>query len=428
MNLYSSLAAHVSRRDLMRFAGASLLTSLSSPWFRAMAADAARQQEKRKSCILLWMDGGPSQAHTFDPKPGGEYKSIATAVPGVEVTEYLPQLAASMKDMVLLRGMKSNEGAHLRAKYHLHTGYNQVSGFEHPALGCIASAEIGQPDSDLPNFVTIDGGFDMLNGGRAYLPAPAYLGQKHSPLMVLDPDKGIENLRTVGDQDLMRSRLNLLNNAEQRFLADHADVSVAAKQAATQRAVRLMQSDRVKAFDLEQEPAAVREKYGKHPFGKGCLLARRLIEAGVPFVEVFRRGWDDHGKAAVKVKERCQWMDPIMATLITDLKERGLLDSTLVVWMGEFGRSPVSAGNHYTQAWTTLLAGGGLQTGGTVGKTNSDGKQPGATVVDRPISVGDLFATICQALGIPYDKELMAPGDRPLRLVEKTGKPIQELF
>jgi hypothetical protein len=194
------------------------------------------------------------------------------------------------------------------------------------------------------------------------------------------------------------------------------------------RAVRLMHSDRVQAFDLEREPAAVREQYGNHPFGKGCLLARRLIEAGVPFVEVFRRGWDDHGGAAQRVKERCRWMDPIMATLLADLKQRGLLDSTLIVWMGEFGRSPVNAAGHYAQAWTTLLAGGGIQTGGTVGKTNSDGKQPGGTVVDRPISVGDLFATLCQTLGIDYDKELLAPGNRPIRLVEKAGKPIRELF
>jgi hypothetical protein len=392
-----------------------------------MAADAAKSKSKPKACILLWMDGGPSQAHTFDPKPGGEYKSIPTAVPGVQVCEYLPKLAASMKDIALLRGMSTGEGDHYRAKYYLHTGYPRVGGFEHPALGCLASSEIGSKDSPLPNFVTIDAGFDKVNGGRLYRAVPSYVGLKHSPLAVTDPDKGLENLPGAEDDDFLAG-LELLKKSEARFGADYAASPVLAKQAGFDRAVALMRSSKAKAFDLEKEPAKIREAYGSHKFGKSCLLARRLIESGVSFVEIFHRGWDDHEGAGKRIKPRCEWMDPAMATLITDLTDRGMLDDTLIVWMGEFGRSPGKGDGHYARAWTTLLAGGGLKTGQVIGKTDEKGKSPGGTVVERPISVPDFFATICHALGIDHHKELMAPGERPMRMVEKSAKVITELF
>lgn len=184
-----------SRRDLLKLSAAGVLSGLGVPWFRAMASDAARQPGTRpKSCILLWMDGGPSQAHTFDPKPGGEFRSIATRVPGIHIVEQLPLLAAHMDDMALLRGMSTGEGDHYRAKYLLHTGYPRVGAFEHPAIGCIASSEVGRAEAEMPNFVTIDAGFDKNNGGRLYRSVPAYLGVRHSPLAVADPDKGLENL------------------------------------------------------------------------------------------------------------------------------------------------------------------------------------------------------------------------------------------
>ena len=172
----------------------------------------------------------------------------------------------------------------------------------------------------------------------------------------------------------------------------------------------------------------MREAYGEHQFGKSCLLARRLIEAGVSFVEVFHRGWDDHEGAAKRIDARAPWMDAGMATLIRDLKVRGMLDDTLVVWMGEFGRSPGNGNGHFCRAWSTVLAGGGLQTGQVVGKTSEEGKNPGGEVVERPVSAPDFIATLCRAMGIDPHKEFMAPGMRPIPLVEKTAEPIVELL
>jgi hypothetical protein len=418
----------LARRDLLKLSAAGLITTSSVPWFEALATDAARQPSRRKACILLWMDGGPSQQHTFDPKPGGEYKSIETSLPGVHICEYLPRLARVMEDVVLLRGMSTGEGDHYRAKYYLHTGYQRLGSFEHPAIGCIASHEVGYQDGQLPSFVTIDAGFDKGNGGRLYRSVPAYLGPRHAPLAVRDPDKGLENLPAVPDDPELAARLELLRRAEQRFAADWGAPIVGARQAAFERAVALMRSRAAKAFKLDEETTTVREAYGSHKFGKACLMARRLVEAGVSFIEIFHRGWDDHEGAAKRVAPRCEWMDPAMAALITDLKNRGLLDDTLIVWMGEFGRSPGTGSNHYARAWTTLLAGGGLKTGQVIGKTDEKPKNPGGTVIDRPVSVPDFFATISRALGIDPAKEVQAAGDRPMRLVDKTGRVIEELF
>ena len=424
----NDMNTHATRRELLRLAAAGALTTANVPWFRAMAADAAVKQTKPKSCILLWMDGGPSQAHTFDAKPRGEYPTISTAVPGTQLTDCLPKMATVMNDVTLLRGMTTGEGDHYRAKYLLHTGYPRLGGFDYPALGCIAASEVGPAINDMPNFVTIDAGFDKNNGGRFYRSVPSYLGVKHSPLAVADPDKGLENLAATGDDAEFAQQLELLMKAEKRIGGDFGAPAVLAKQDAFQRALTLMKSKKASAFDLKNEPEKLKAAYGSHKFGKSCLMARRLVEAGTTFVEVFHRGWDDHEGAGKRIRTRCEWMDPAIATLISDLKDRGLLDSTLIVWMGEFGRSPVNGSGHYARAWTTFLAGGGLKNGQIVGKTDDKEKNPGSTVVDRPTTVPDFFATICQIMGIDAKKEVLAPGDRPMRLVEKTGKPIEGLI
>jgi len=420
------------RRELLRLTAAGALSSVSVPWFEnlAMAAQSTAQspgvsRPRGKSCILLWMDGGPSQQHTFDPKPGGQFRSIPTAVPGIRIVEQLPQLAQCMDDMALLRSMKTEINDHYDAKYYLHTGYKRVTGFEHPAVGCIASHQVGLPDDDMPAFVTVDAGYDKVNGGRLYRSVPAYLGPQHAPLAVHDPFKGLENLKASGGD--LDDRLELLAGGEGRFARDYPAPGVGAKQAAFARAVRLMRSQRAKAFDLEGEPAKMREAYGESKFGQSCLLARRLVEAGVSFVEVFHRGWDDHEGAAKRISVRAPWMDAGMATLIRDLKQRGMLDDTLVVWMGEFGRSPGDGGGHFCNAWSTMWAGGGIKTGQVVGKT-SEGKNPGAAVVERPISAPDYVATLCTALGIDIHREFLAAGQRPMPLADKSAKLIQELL
>lgn len=414
------------RRDLLKLSAAGVITSLGVPWFQALAREAVRQKPA-KACILLWMDGGPSQAHTFDPKSVCQYKKISTAVPGIEVTEYLPQLAAQMKDLVLLRGMTSSEGDHYRAKYLLHTGYPRVGGFEHPSLGSLVSSQIAPAENEMPNFVTIDAGFDKGNGGRLYRNVASYAGLQHSPLAVSDPSKGLENLHPADDSEFTE-QLELLLKAEERLPLQYGGATITARQQALKRALTLMKSSKSQAFKIEEEPAKMRAAYGEHAFGKACLMARRLVEAGTKFVEIFHRGWDDHEGAAKRVHLRCPWMDAGMATLISDLKDRGMLDDTLIVWMGEFGRSPVDGSGHHARAWTTVLAGGGLKTGQTIGKTDDKEKNPGGTVVDRPITVPDFFATICKTLGIDPAQELLAPGERPMRLVDKSGLPLSELF
>ncbi|MEM7234822.1 MAG: DUF1501 domain-containing protein, partial [Planctomycetota bacterium] len=339
----------------------------------------------------------------------------------------LPEMAKVMDDVALIRGMSTGEGGHYRAKYLLHTGYQRVGGFEHPALGCIASHEIGDPRNEIPPFVTIDAGFDKGNGGRLYRNVPSYLGVEHAPLLVRDPNRGLENLKAEKPSELDR-RLALLRKSEARFKGELPDTLVSAKQAAFERAVSLMRSDRAKAFSLDEEPASLRAAYGEHKFGKSCLMARRLIERGVSFVEIFHRGWDDHEGAGKRVRPRCQWMDPAMATLIRDLKQRGMLDDTLIVWMGEFGRSPGAGKDHYPRAWTALLAGGGLNTGQAIGKTDENRKRPGGTVIERPVSTADFMATICKALQIDYHQEFIAEGNRPILVVEEDANPIDELF
>lgn len=414
------------RRDLLKLSAAGVLTDVRVPWFESLAG-AAAQRPRAKACILLWMDGGPSQQHTFDPKPNGEFKSISTSAPGVAIVEQLPKLAGCVHDMAIVRSMTTEINGHYDAKYFLHTGYKRTTGLEHPAIGCIAAAEIGLPHEDMPPFVTIDAGWDIRNdGGRLYRSVPAYLGIQHGPLAVNDANVGLENLTPAGDD--IDARLQLLAGSERRFAQRYALPAVQAKQAALQRAVRLMQSRRSLAFDIDKEPAYLRQEYGEHRFGKSCLLARRLVEAGVTFVEVVHRGWDDHEGAARPHATRAPWIDSGMATLIRDLKARGMLDDTLVVWMGEFGRSPGAGKEHFCKAWTSVLAGGGLNTGQVIGKTSTTGKTPGSEIVDRPVTAPDFVATLCLALGIDPHKEYLAPGMRPMPVVDKAAQPIRELL
>ena len=413
------------RREWMRLAAAGALSGVSVPWFESLAQGTASPR-RGKSCILLWMDGGPSQQHTFDPKSGGDFSSAYTSVPGIHIARPFPKLASCMQDRALIRSMTTEINGHYDAKYYLHTGYKRTTEFEHPALGCIASSQVGLVNDDMPSFVTIDAGFDRDDGGRLYRNVPAYLGPAHAPLAVNDPGKGLENLAPHGDD--LDARLQLLGKSERRFGKRYTLPAVQAKQAAFNRAVRLIRSKRSEAFRIDQEPEYVRAAYGSHKFGQSCLLARRLVEVGVTFVEVVHRGWDDHNGAAGPIAKRAPWMDAGMSALIEDLKTRGMLDDTLVVWMGEFGRSPGAGKDHFCTAWTSVLAGGGIRGGQVVGKTSEKGKRPGAEIVERPVSSPDFVATLCRILGIDLHQEFLAPGARPMPVVEKTAKPIDQLF
>ena len=417
-----------SRRELLRLSAAGVLSAGATGWFHALAqsAQASPTPARKRSCILLWMNGGPSQQHTFDLKPGGDYKPIATAVPGIHVCEYLPQVAREMREFALLRSMSTGEIEHERACFLLQTGYRQIGAAEFPPLGSIVSAELSSPAAEVPSFVAIDGGRDGRYVG-VYRPGPAHLGPQHAPLIVDDPRKGVENLQPVVALPTLSRRAKLLAAAERGFSQRYQSGAAHAHQTGLRQALRLIRSRDSRAFDISREPISLREAYGDSKFGRACLLARRLVEVGVSFVEVRLEGWDDHSGAAPLVHGRCRYMDPAMAALVRDLKARGMLDDTLVVWMGEFGRSPGDAKQHGPNAWTAALAGGGLSTGQAIGSTDKKGGE----VASRPISEIDFMATVCLALGIDYRKKYVTADGRPVAIVDdQRGEPspVMELF
>lgn len=421
---HSDLNLH--RRDLLKYAGVGLLSVPTSGWLNVLAARAAEQsageKAKHKSCILLFMHGGPSHIDTFDPKPDNktsELKAIPTAVNGIQLSEALPKVAAQMKSLALLRGMSTGEGSHGRARYYMHTGYREgVGGVIHPSLGAIVSSRLGNQEEALPNFVSV--------GGQSY--GSGYLGPFHAPLDVRDPAKGVENMQPIDTLTAFDKRANLLDEVEKGFLDRVQTASAEAHKTTYQRAAQLMHSPKAKAFDLSAEPAAMRDAYGRNPFGDGCLLARRLVENGVKFVEVTLGNWDTHRDNATRIKSLCGQLDPALATLLTDLKQRGMLDSTLIVWMGDFGRTPTQGKqggrDHYPRAWTTALAGAGVKGGQAVGRTDKQG----GSVEEGKVSAVDFMATVCTALGINYEKNLYTRDARPIRIVDKGEKVVKELF
>ena len=426
-----------SRRDFLNMSLAGALGVSYSGWISALARGDAKV--RNRSCILLWMTGGPSQTDTFDLKPGhkngGPYKAIDTAVPGMQISEHLPGLAAHAKEMAIVRSMTSKEGDHGQATHMLLTGYREQEAVRYPELGSIISKELGKSDNELPNYVSISP-FRFSNAGAGFL------GPQYSPLVVTgDSDNpqaranmSVENLlptngRTV---DSLQGRFELLDFMQTNFAKKYKGESTEAHRANYQRAVRMVKSQGKAAFKLEDEPAELRDAYGRNRFGQGCLLARRLVERDVPFVEVTLTGansnWDTHQNNFDLVKQLSGILDPAWSTLLSDLKQRGLLDTTLVVWMGEFGRTPIinqqNGRDHFPVAWSTVLAGGGIKGGQVIGNTGDDGMQ----VKDRPVTVPEFLATICGALGIDPTKENITEEGRPIPIVDRGATPVAELL
>lgn len=442
-------APRIHRRDWLRLASLGALAPTVSGWFGRLAEAAAPHPGRKRSCILLWMNGGPSQLDTFDLKPGhangGPVKEIATRAAGVRISEHLPRLADHADRMAIIRSMTTREADHGRASFLMRTGYMPTGPIQYPTLGALVGKELGRADAALPNFVSI-APYRFFNPA-AY--GPGYLGPRYAPLIVGDNaainPRGadytaalkVEDIDLPADVDQAHAgaRLDLLNDMEKEFLARHPDLPALSHKTAYDRAVRLMRTAARQAFNLDEEKAAVRDAYGRNLFGQGCLLARRLVERGVPFVEVTLGGvnggafgWDTHANNFDAVKALCGVLDPAWAALMRDLRERGLLDSTLIVWMGEFGRTPkINAArgrDHWPNSWSTVLAGGGVRGGQTHGATSADG----TTVERHPVGVSDLLATVCQCLGIDAEKQNLSNVGRPIRLVDKPGQPIREII
>jgi hypothetical protein len=440
----------LSRRDWLTLSSAGVLGHSCSGWLEAMASDTANSPQRRKACILLWMNGGPSQTDTFDLKTGhangGPFRPIQTAVPGIQISEHLPRLAQQMRDMVLIRGMSTREGDHGRGTFLMRTGYLPQGPIQYPTLGSLLSKELGREDAPLPNFVSI-APFRQFNPA-AY--GPGFLGPQYAPLLVGDGNFGNPVQQRDYDASLrvqdmavptginarqFDSRVNILEDMERDFVANHPGLSPASHRTAYDRAVRLMRTSARTAFNLEEEPTHIRDGYGRNLFGQGCLLARRLVERGVPFIEVnlgsipqVPIGWDTHGQNFNSVRLLSEVLDPAWAYLMTDLRQRGMLDDTLIVWMGEFGRTPrinqQQGRDHFPNAWTTVLAGGGIRGGQAIGRTSPDGMTVEAP---RPIPVPDFLATVCRALGVDYTTPNMSNVGRPIRIADHGARHLEEV-
>jgi hypothetical protein len=428
------------RRCFLRAGTASLAISLSG-WLGQLARAAAQDPKRKRSCILLWMSGGPATIDLWDLKQGhangGPYREIATKAPGLKIGQHLPKIAEFGDRLAVLRGMSTKEGDHGRATYLLRTGTLPQGGIDFPTLGALVAKELHSATSDLPPFVAIAPQRGLAQNAFG----PGFLGPQFGPLIVADgqqPGPGaaadqqlkVENLDRFGGvaADRADERLALMRDLEAGFLAERPGSIADSHRSSYAAAVRMMKPETAKAFDLSDEKSALRDRYGRNLFGQGCLLARRLVERGVPFVEVTLDGWDTHQNNFDLVKARCEILDPAWSALMGDLTERGLLDSTTIIWMGEFGRTPKinpqKGRDHWPDSWSAVLAGGGIKGGQALGKTSSDGMK----VEEGRTSVPDLLATLCQALGIDHEKQNPSNVNRPIRIVEKSARPIREVL
>lgn len=411
------------RRQFLRTAAGLTGAAGIFGWRQQMRLAAAELGQQGKHCILLWMQGGPSQFETFDPKPGhangGETKAIATSVPGIEISENLPRTAQAMNDICLVRSMTSKEGSHPRASFLLHTGYLPAPTVKYPTWGSVVAKELGEPGFELPQFVRIG----RNRGGDG----AGLLGVSYDPFQLGDASRPPENTSLTTPVPRYERRLQLLGQLEAGFESTGGQKEVADHRQLYAKASKLVLSPKMTAFDLQRESAAMRESYGSSEFANGCLMARRLVEAGVPCVEVSLGNWDTHDDNFARCKTLCEQLDQPYARLLADLRERGLLDRTLVIWMGEFGRTPKvnprGGRDHFPRTFSVALAGAGVRGGQVIGATGPAGDEPR----DRPVAVADLFRSFCYGLSINADRENMSSIGRPIKIVDG-GEVVPQIF
>lgn len=429
----SALRSPGTRRDFVATAAKTLLGVTAAPHLagRAFAApgentSALKQVPTARNVIYLYMTGGMSHLDTFDPKPDkadvmGLTKVIDTSVPGIRLSENIPLVARQADKLAILRGMMSNQGAHEQGNYFMHTSYTLRSSIRHPSMGAWLQKFQERGNPSLPGSVMI--------GNDSRHPGAGFFESRFSPLMINDPESGISNVRVNQwfTEERFESRLNVAKQLDRKFAETYNLKNVRAYSDMYDDAVKMMKSEELKAFDLDAEPAALREKYGRDRFGQGCLLARRLVEHGVRFVEVSFGSWDTHNANFTRVPELCDELDAGMSTLLADLESRGLLNETLVVLATEFGRTPDINANdgrdHHPAGFTCVLAGGGIRGGQVFGATDERGDK----VADGQVSIPDFNATIGYAVGLPLDQVLYSPSKRPFTVADK-GKPLVSLF
>lgn len=420
------------RRQFMQNAARAYLGVHLFPMLGASVASAApagaAKGAKAKHVIYLYMSGGMSHLDTFDPKPKkkevmGPATAIPTSADGVEISGYLPETAKVADKMCIINSLNSTQGAHEQGSYIMHTSYSQRGTIQHPALGSWVVKLGGRLHPELPGFVAVNSSPELTGGG--------FFGAKYSAAPIGSPDQGLQDSRRaneVTEVDFSR-RLSLADRLNKQFHDRYPNTDVKAYEELYREAIALMNSKDLKAFNLGEEDSATRQMYGSGNFAQGCLLARRLVEHDVRFVEVQLGGWDTHYDNFTAVEGRCKEFDQAYSALIADLEKRGKLKDTLVVVATEFGRTPEikaehgDGRDHHPGAFSCVLAGGGVKGGMKYGETDSTGGK----VKENKVSVQDFNATIAYALGLPHDLVLMSPTKRPFKIADK-GSPVTSIF
>lgn len=400
----------------------TVLSALQSP----VLADELKKNDKR--VILLWLAGGASQLETWDPKPGrptgGPFKSIQTSVPGVQISELLPKMASRIgKYTSIIRSLDTGNGDHGGAARMMHLGRRDEPTVKYPDLGAVLARELGRADSQVPDYVSF---YTATEGRGNAISQSGFLGARYNAMSLTEGNSppNLRRLEEITDLD-HQERAELRKLLSDRFARSRQSPSLASHNEAYSRVRGLMASE--KLFNLADEPQAMRDKYGATLFGEQTLIARRLVEAGVPFVKVSRAWWDSHGQNFETHLELVTELDGVMSTLLDDLQDRGLLDHTLVITLSEFGRTPqinASLGrDHFASAWSVTLSGCGIKRGSLYGKSDEDGHK----VVEGKVGAAEVFATIFQALGIDHQKNYHV-GARPLPLTDPGTQPIRDVL
>lgn len=425
-------SGEITRRDFAAKTASSLLgvgllgQSMTSKSFAAFEhSSKLKQVPTAKNVIYLYMSGGQTHLDTWDPKPGtatgGPTKAIKTSADGVQLAENLPLTAQQMHHGTVIRSLSSTQGAHEQGNYMMHTSYELRGTIRHPGMGAWLNVFQGGGNSTLPNYVYI--GNDSRHPGAGFFPAA------QAPLFVNNPEAGLKNVKIQPGltEDKFNARLKLADELDSDFRSTFKHRNVKAYADMYDDAIAMMKSEDLKAFDLSDEAPDLRASYGREAFGQGCLLARRLVERGVRFVEVSLGGWDTHNANFVAVPERCETLDKGLSTLLSDLHNRGLLKDTLVVLTTEFGRTPDINQNvgrdHYPKAFSAAMWGGGVKGGHIHGATDAEGRE----VVADKVKIEDMNASIAYALGLPLDQVIYSPSKRPFTIADK-GQPLTSVF
>jgi Protein of unknown function (DUF1501) len=432
------------RMQRRKFMGRSL-SMLGGVSLTAIAENLARSSEssrepsnrrlkgKARSLIMLWLQGGPSQLDTFDPHPGtkigGETTAISTSVKGIDLAASMPMTASQLQYVSLVRSIQSKEGDHERATYQMKTGWRPDPTLVHPSIGAILCHQTSD-NLEIPRHISIQGTQWPARGG--------YLGGALDAFKTGDPKNRVPNLRSFSGDDRTKRRVDALTNVVEREFARNrfADLDKLKTQheTATNRALSMMASEQVEAFDVTQESESTRKAFGDSGFGRSCLAAVRLIECGVRCVEVELNGWDSHANNFESQSKQCDVLDPALASLIELLRERDLFDSTLIVCGGEFGRTPtinnLGGRDHWQHGFSWLIGGGPIRRGYVHGATSSeptsDPNKRGDDI-EKKVNVPDLHATLLDSLGIDFAQEIQTPIGRPLAFTDE-GKVLNELI